>query len=108
MNNETETTQEEVLNFFRALVNVDRLKIAGLLGMEALSNEELSQRLGLRPADTFNHLSSLVHFNIVKTDGKVYQLDTRALESSRAGYWPTATPNHPPKISRERLLNGKS
>jgi hypothetical protein len=81
MDEKNETTQEEVLNFFRALVNVDRLKIAGLLGMEALSNEELSQRLGLRPADTYNHLSCLVHFNIVKTDGKVYRLDTHALEA---------------------------
>lgn len=80
-NEATQTTQEEVLNFFRALVNVDRLKIAGLLGMEALSNEELSQRLGLRPADTYNHISYLVHFNIVKTDGKVYKLDIGALES---------------------------
>jgi len=81
MDEKNNTTQDEVLNFFKTLVNVDRLKIAGLLGLEALSNEELSKRLGLRPAEAYNHLSYLVHSGLVKTDGKVYKLDTEALEA---------------------------
>jgi hypothetical protein len=81
MDEKNETTQDEILNFFTTMVNVDRLKIAGLLGLEALSNEELSKRLGLRPAEVYNHLGNLVHGGLVKTDGKVYKLDTEALEA---------------------------
>jgi hypothetical protein len=76
-----QNTQNDLLNFFMALSHIDRLKIAGLLGMEALSLEQIAERLGMRPADAYNHLSNLVHFGLVRNDGKLYSLDKKALEA---------------------------
>lgn len=76
-----QNTQNDLLNFFRALAHIDRLKIAGLLGMETLSLEQITERTGMRPVDAYNHLSNLVHFGLVRTDGKLYSLDKEALEA---------------------------
>lgn len=81
MDEHNQSTQNELLNFFRALSHTERLKIAGLLSMEALSLEQIAERLGIRPADVYNHLSNLVHFGLVRTDGKLYSLDKEALEA---------------------------
>ena len=81
MDEMNETLQNDVMNFFRALSNVDRLKIAGALGMEALSLEQVAAKFGMRSADAYNHLSMLVHFGLVKTDDKLYALDKDALEA---------------------------
>lgn len=81
MNENHSTNQNEVLDFFKTLSNVERLKIAGTLGMGALSMEQVAERLGLRTAEAYNHLSCLVHSGLVKTDGKVYLLDKTALEA---------------------------
>jgi hypothetical protein len=76
-----ETIQDEVLNFFKTFSNADRLKIAGILGLESLNLEQVAERLGLRTQDAYNHLANLVHSGLVKTDGKHYELDTNALEA---------------------------
>jgi DNA-binding transcriptional ArsR family regulator len=81
MDTMNENIQNDVMNFFRALSNADRLKIAGALGLEALSLEQVTEKLGMRSTDAYNHLSSLVHFGLVKTDGKLYSLDKQALEA---------------------------
>jgi hypothetical protein len=81
MDEQNEAIQNDVMNFFRALSNVDRLKIAGAVGLEALSLEQVAAKLGIRPADAYNHLSNLVHHGLVKTDGKLYTLDKEALEA---------------------------
>jgi hypothetical protein len=69
------------MNFFRALSNADRLKIAGALGMEALSLEQVAVKFGMRSTDAYNHLANLVHYGLVKTDGKLYSLDKAAFEA---------------------------
>ena len=76
-----ETIQNEVLDFFKTFSNAERLKIAGLLGMEPLSMEKVAERLKIRTAEAYNQLSYLVHSGLVKTDGKVYMLDKDALEA---------------------------
>ena len=76
-----ETIQNEVLDFFKTFSNAERLKIAGMLGMEPLSMEKVAERLKIRTAEAYNQLSYLVHSGLVKTDGKVYMLDKDALEA---------------------------
>ncbi len=81
MDEQNEAIQNDLMNFFRALSNVDRLKIAGAVGLEALSLEQVAEKFGMRSADAYNHLANLVHHGLVKTDGKLYALDKAALEA---------------------------
>ena len=72
---------DEVLVFFKTLVDADRLRMAGMLGMEPLSVEQLAERLGLRPSQVANHLARLEQAGLVKQKSRVYSLDTNALEA---------------------------
>jgi hypothetical protein len=87
----------EILSFFKTFVQVDRLKIAGLLGESPLTLEQTAQRLHLRMADAANHLSYLVHEGYVTAEGKQYRLNTGVLESlakrTLAGLRPKVNPD---------------
>ncbi len=72
---------DEVMVFFKTLVDADRLRIAGLLGMESLSVEQLADRLGLRPAQIANHLARLEQAGLVKQKARIYSLNTDGLEA---------------------------
>ena len=72
--------ESEVMVFFKTLVDADRLRIAGLLGIEPQTVEQIAARLGLRPAQAANHLGRLEQAGLVKQKGWVYSLDTDALE----------------------------
>jgi len=74
-------TSDEVMVFFKTLVDADRLRIAGMLGMESLSVEQLADRLGLRPAQIANHLARLEQAGLVKQKARLYSLNTDALEA---------------------------
>jgi hypothetical protein len=74
-------TENEIITFFKVFVQVDRLKIAGLLGIEPLSLEQVAERLQLRPAVAANHLGFLSHAGYVVQEGKLYRLDATALEA---------------------------
>jgi predicted transcriptional regulator len=72
----------ELLDFFRALADENRLKIVGLLAQKPSSVSDLAQALGLSVSTTSNHLSSLAYAGLVKAqpDGHFFiyslQLDT--------------------------------
>ncbi len=74
-------TNDEVMVFFKALVDADRLRMAGLLGTEPLRMEQLAERLKLRPAQVANALSYLEHAGLVRQKDHIYSLDTEALEA---------------------------
>jgi len=76
---------EELVTFFKALADSNRLKIVGLLAEKSYSVEELAALLGLTPSTVSHHLSRLVKVGLVhaRADGyyNVYQLDKSALEA---------------------------
>lgn len=72
--------EEELLVFFKALVDVDRLKIIGLLALEPLTTQEMASRLQVRPVAVVRHLDYLVHAGLVRNEASIYRLDTHALE----------------------------
>jgi predicted transcriptional regulator len=76
---------EELIAFFKALADSNRLKIVGLLAEKSYSVEELAALLGLTPSTVSHHLSRLVKVGLVsaRADGyySVYQLDKSALEA---------------------------
>ena len=80
----TETPSEELLNFFKALADANRLKIVGLLAQRAYTVSELAEALGLSVSTTSNHLSNLSHAGLVSARAQghysLYSLDVAALQ----------------------------
>jgi predicted transcriptional regulator len=76
---------DELVNFFKALADANRLKIIGLLAQQPYSVEELAALLDLKPSTVSHHLAKLAQVGLVsaKTQSyyNVYQLDEKALES---------------------------
>jgi DNA-binding transcriptional ArsR family regulator len=73
--------QEEMLAFFKALANEERLKIAGLLGVQPRSVAELSEMLKLKPAVVTRHLLYLSEMHLVRNLAGLYRLDGEALQA---------------------------
>ncbi|HRQ23290.1 MAG TPA: metalloregulator ArsR/SmtB family transcription factor [Anaerolineales bacterium] len=75
---------EELVTFFKALSDANRLKIVGLLAQRPYSVEELAALLDLKASTISHHLSKLAKVGLVsaKADSyyNVYQLDEKALE----------------------------
>jgi len=75
---------EELVTFFKALADANRLKIVGLLAQQSYSVEELAALLELKASTVSHHLAKLAQAGLVsaKVDGyyNVYQLDEKALE----------------------------
>lgn len=76
---------DELVTFFKALADANRLKIVGLLAQQPYSVEELAALLDLKPSTVSHHLAKLAQVGLVsaKTQSyyNVYQLDEKALES---------------------------
>lgn len=74
----------ELLNFFKALADVNRLKIVGLLAQEPLSVEQLAEMLELTPSTISHHLARLSKAGLVsaRPDSyyNIYQMEAKALE----------------------------
>jgi|WetSurMetagenome_2_1015567.scaffolds.fasta_scaffold16012_2 hypothetical protein len=79
----------ELLVFFKALADANRLKIVGLLAMQGYSVEELAALLNLKPPTVSHHLSRLAEAGLVtaRAEGyySIYQLDRDALEAAARG-----------------------
>lgn len=80
---------EELVTFFKALSDANRLKIIGLLAQQPYSVEELAALLNLKASTVSHHLSKLSQVGLVsaKADSyyNVYQLDEKALEEKSRG-----------------------
>ncbi len=76
---------EELVTFFKALADTNRLKIVGLLAEKPYSVEELAALLQLKPPTISHHLAKLVEAGLVKARAEgyysVYQLDRSMLEA---------------------------
>jgi predicted transcriptional regulator len=76
---------EELVTFFKALADKNRLKIVGLLAEKPYSVEELAALLQLKPPTVSHHLAKLVEAGLVESRAEsyynVYRLDQPALEA---------------------------
>jgi predicted transcriptional regulator len=77
--------EPQLLDFFKALADANRLKIIGLLAREAFTVEQLAAMLELRPSTISHHLSRLSKIGLVSARAEgyynLYQLETSRLES---------------------------
>jgi predicted transcriptional regulator len=75
---------DELLEFFKALADSNRLKIVGLLASQALTVEQMAEMLHLRPSTVSHHLQYLSHAGLVsaQADGyyNIYRLENGVLE----------------------------
>ncbi len=75
---------EQLLTFFKALADANRLKIVGLLSQHPYSVEELAAILGLRPPTVSHHLKVLSEAGMVTARAEsyynFYQLESGVLE----------------------------
>ena len=75
---------EELVTFFKALADSNRLKIVGLLAEKSYSVEELAELLQLKPSTISHHLSRLAEAGLVQARSEsyynVYQLDQSVLQ----------------------------
>lgn len=78
---------EELVAFFKALADANRLKIVGLLARQPYSGEELAALLDLKPSTVSHHLSKLAEVGLVSARAEgyysVYQLEEAALQKTR-------------------------
>ena len=77
-------TNTELLTFFKAMADANRLKIVGLLAEKPYSVEELAVLLKLKPSTISHHLSRLSEAELVTARAEsyysVYELDQAVLE----------------------------
>src|SRR5512143_325012 len=75
---------EQLLTFFKALADANRLKIVGLLAQHPYSVEELAALLNLRPPTVSHHLKLLSEAGLVSARAEsyynLYQLESGVLE----------------------------
>jgi len=78
---------EELVLFFKALADANRLKIVGLLAQQPYSVEQLAAILDLRPSTISHHLSKLADVGLVSAKAEsyynVYQLEEEKLQQMR-------------------------
>ena len=76
---------DEMLKFFKAMADANRLRILGLLAQEDLTVEQLTEILNLRPSTVSHHLSKLSEVGLVSAKSSsyynIYQLENKELEA---------------------------
>jgi DNA-binding HxlR family transcriptional regulator len=76
---------DEMVTFFKAFADANRLKIIGLLAQQPYSVEELAALLNLKPSTVSHHLAKLAQLGLVSAKSEsyynVYQLDEKALQN---------------------------
>jgi len=80
----SQTINDELLGFFKALADANRLKIVGLLAKQPYSVEQLAEILEVRPSTVSHHLAKLSDAGLVNARAEsyynVYYLETGVLE----------------------------
>ena len=102
---------EPLLQFFKALADVNRLRIIGLLSNRPHSVEELVDVLELRPSTVSHHVAKLAEVRLVSShvDGHhhVYAIDATALEEMARQILATSAPQRgpdPPEDAYDRKV----
>ena len=78
--NATIEHNETMMKFMRLLGNAERLKIAGMLGVEGLSATQLSERMHLPFEAVQAHLDMLLEAGLIRLQGEAYVLESKTLE----------------------------
>lgn len=72
---------QEIIDFVKAMADVDRLRIIGILAQKGAGQAEIAGHLNMPLREVFNHLAFLEHVGIVSVKDDRYELNTNRLES---------------------------
>ena len=92
----------ELLDFVKAMADVDRLRIIGILARERSSQSAIVGHLNMPLRDVVNHLAFLEHVGIVKLQDKVYELNTEKLENLARNQFQVEKPEYIPAPELDR------
>jgi len=73
--------EPKMLDFVKAMSDVDRLRIIGLLSLRPASAMQVADELHLPPSDAHGHLEYLAKVGLVSENGGQYQLEGAVVES---------------------------
>ena len=71
----------ELLDFVKAMADVDRLRIVGILAQENAGQVKIAGHLNMPLRDVVDHLAFLEHVGVVTLNNDLYELNTRKLEN---------------------------
>jgi hypothetical protein len=71
----------ELLDFVKAMADVDRLRIIGVLARQPARRSEIAGRLNMPLRDIVDHLAFLEHVGVVNATDDLYDLNTSRLET---------------------------
>jgi len=77
---DAQTQPGELLDFFKSLVDAERLKIVGVLSNSNLTLNEIAEKLALKPGDVAKHMAHLEALGLVQREEAIYRLNATALE----------------------------
>jgi len=95
---------DELLTFFKALIDPDRLVIAGRLAESEETIESLAVHSGLSRVDVQRHLDRLIEAGLVTATVNVYSLDRDALHARARRVLSAKVPVTPPADYPEKVL----
>ena len=70
----------ELLDFVKAMADVDRLRIIGVLAKRRANRSEIAGRLNMPLRDIVDHLAFLEHVGVISLKDNLYELNTDKLE----------------------------
>ena len=67
-----EAVMQDLLEFFKALADQNRLRVVGLLAKEPMTGEQIAALLGVSTSTASHHLSYLLHAGLVSAEPEGY------------------------------------
>lgn len=86
----------EILDFIKAMSDVDRLRIIGVLAQRRANKSEIAGRLQLPLRDAVNHLAFLEYVGIVSLKDNLYALESEKLEELARSQFGSERPAYVP------------
>jgi hypothetical protein len=71
----------ELLDFVKAMADVDRLRIIGVLAQRRANHSEIASTLNMPLRDVVDHLAFLEHVGVINLKDDLYELNTDKLET---------------------------
>ncbi len=75
------TDSHELLDFVKAMADVDRLRIVGVLARRRANKLEIAGRLNLPLREVVDHLGFLEHVGVISLKDNLYELNADSVES---------------------------
>lgn len=74
-------TSHELLDFVKAMANIDRLRIIGVLAQRHANHLEIAGSLNMPLREVVDHLAFLEHVGVINLKNDLYELNTDRLET---------------------------